>query len=396
MNCPVCNAVLPPGRDDCPACAAGAVPVEGALAPDLSPRRASVEPLRELPGKRRRERTWKDEVRERVDRRRQEVLGLPAADGRDGAALPLFPDTEKTPLASAPPRVSAPARRTDRRPARASAARPAAEAVTARPPRAIDASASGPSVLDAPTPARASEGAASVLDDLPLRAEPTADAPASRPDPLALLGEPPLVAAPAARLRTRDDERDDDLPLRARHDSAPAEPAPRVTPPALALDEPPEEDWAIDAPRDVGEPRPLERPARALERLQAALIDTGLLLGMAVLVVYFAGRVAQVPLVGLRPAWPFLAGYLVFLGLAYASYFTGTTGQTVGKILLGLRVVDTGGHAPGYRRALLRGALGTLGTLAGGLGLVTVLFDPARRALHDRLLRTRVVSLRRA
>ena len=111
--------------------------------------------------------------------------------------------------------------------------------------------------------------------------------------------------------------------------------------------------------------------------------------------VYFAGRVAQVPLAGLRPAWPFLAAYLVFLGLVYASYFTGTTGQTVGKILLGLRVVDTTGHAPGYSRALLRGALGALGTLAAGLGLMTMLFDPARRALHDRLLHTRVVSLRR-
>jgi uncharacterized RDD family membrane protein YckC len=30
--------------------------------------------------------------------------------------------------------------------------------------------------------------------------------------------------------------------------------------------------------------------------------------------------------------------------------------------------------------------------LAAGLGLATMLVDPARRALHDRLLRTRVVK----
>jgi hypothetical protein len=40
----------------------------------------------------------------------------------------------------------------------------------------------------------------------------------------------------------------------------------------------------------------------------------------------------------------------------------------------------------------LRTALGALGVLVAGLGLVPMLFDPARRALHDRILHTRVIK----
>lgn len=398
MNCPRCQAPLPAGQDRCPACAAAAVPVEGALAPDLSrPPRAAVEPIRELPGKRRRERTWKDEVRERMDRRRQQVQG----DERGDEALPLFPD----PRAATPPaeqRSPAPPRRVERRPARNEGL--SATRVTPPEPAASGAGATGgPSVLDTSPGARADErlrahapghpdldavdlhGEArfdprSLLDEGP--GDETLDSPAALPGATGAAGR----ASPAGvDLRLRDPGVDDD-----------AARASRRPPPEVSLDEPQEEDWPLDAPRAPVEARPLEHPAGPLERLQAALVDLGLLVGLAALVVYFSGRVAQVPLAGLRPAWPFLAAYVVFLALCYAAWFTGTTGQTVGKILLGLRVVDTGGRAPGYGLALLRVALGTLATLIAGLGLVTVFFDPARRGLHDRLLRTRVIAVRRA
>ncbi|HVQ28790.1 MAG TPA: RDD family protein, partial [Vicinamibacteria bacterium] len=142
---------------------------------------------------------------------------------------------------------------------------------------------------------------------------------------------------------------------------------------------------------EAGESRPVERPALFVERLQAAAVDVALLSGLWSVVVYFASRAARVPLSGLLPSWPWLTGYLAFLGLVYAAYFTGTTGQTLGKILLSLRVVDTAGQPPGYLRALLRAALGAVSVLAAGLGLVPMAFDPARRALHDRAFRTRVI-----
>jgi uncharacterized RDD family membrane protein YckC len=374
-------------------CSAAALPVEGALAPDLSrrPPRAGVEPIRELPGKRRRERTWKDEVRERVDRRRQEVRGEPAGE----TGLPLFPERGQARAARPSPetasRTGAPARRPERRPARPAPppqAPPAESAADTVPAPDAGVATSGPSLLDPVDAARPTGDAPArfELDSVDLHA-------AARPDPLALLEDPPLGdPAHAPEFKPRDAHAHGDLHLRLADDG---EDGGRGRAPSLTLDPPTEEDWPLVAPRAAGERRPVERPAGALERVQAALIDAGVLIGLGALVVYFAGRVAQVPLSGLRPAWPFLAAYLVFLGLVYASYFTGTTGQTVGKILLGLRVVDSAGHAPGYARALARGALGALGTLAAGLGLVTVLFDPAHRALHDRVFRTRVVSLDR-
>ncbi|HUG54984.1 MAG TPA: RDD family protein, partial [Vicinamibacteria bacterium] len=150
-------------------------------------------------------------------------------------------------------------------------------------------------------------------------------------------------------------------------------------------------EWTLGA-EAAPEVRPVERPAYSGERIQAASLDLVLLAALWTVVVYFASRAARVDLVGLAPAWPYLLAYLAFLGLTYAGYFTGTTGQTLGKIATGLRVVDAGGRPPGYLRAFLRAVLGSAGVLLAGAGLVPILLDPARRALHDRLLKTRVVK----
>jgi len=152
------------------------------------------------------------------------------------------------------------------------------------------------------------------------------------------------------------------------------------------------DDWSVDVPDGPAEVRPVERPAHPAERAQAAAIDGCLLLGISTLVVYFASRAAHTTVLGLRPAWPFLVGYLGFLGLVYATYFTGTTGQTLGKIATGLRVVDRVGHPPGYLRAFGRATLGAVGIASAFAGIVPVFFDPARRALHDRIFKTRVVK----
>src|SRR4029077_8043856 len=76
---------VPGGQERCPACGAHVAPLtEGALAPDPAAR-PRPEPLREIPGLKKRERTGKDEVRERVrDRKRK----------RGDGDLPLFRDGE--------------------------------------------------------------------------------------------------------------------------------------------------------------------------------------------------------------------------------------------------------------------------------------------------------------
>ncbi|MCU0241048.1 MAG: RDD family protein [Vicinamibacteria bacterium] len=97
--------------------------------------------------------------------------------------------------------------------------------------------------------------------------------------------------------------------------------------------------WAFgSAASPDDEARPLERPALLSERILAALLDGGLLASLFALVIYFASRAAKVPIAGLWVSWPYIAAYLALLGTMYAAYFTGTTGQTPGKILTGLRV----------------------------------------------------------
>jgi uncharacterized RDD family membrane protein YckC len=313
MNCPSCGRGLPTGPlDRCPFCAAVlAAPQLGALAPDLSPR-GTVEPMRELPGARKRERTWKDEVRERV-RHRKEQRG----------ELPLFQD-EPEPV----------------------------EELAGEPP----------------------------VDEVPEAAE-------------ALPPEPGLRELGDEDEDPRAFDAEADLPLREGGPDALVDDA-DVVPPALR--EPEEEPvihWSL-GPRPVGgqEQAPLERPAPVLARVEAALLDAVLLGVLGAGVVVLTARAAQVPLAGLLPSWPWLAGYLAALGLLYAGYFTGGTGRTLGKIVFGLYVVDAAGQRPGFLRALARAALGTLGVLLAGGGLVPILLDPARRAFHDRLFGTRVIQ----
>ena len=86
MKCPACSESLPAGAERCPGCGAIVGPaVEGALAPNprtvTPPPRDRVEPLRDIPGLPKKERTWRDEVQERVRRRRKR---------RAESSLPLF------------------------------------------------------------------------------------------------------------------------------------------------------------------------------------------------------------------------------------------------------------------------------------------------------------------
>lgn len=305
MNCPSCRRGLPAGPNDrCPFCGTRlSAPVEGALAAEPAPTpdpRAPSPPLREIPGLRKRERTWKDEVRDRVRDRRERRSDLPLfpADAEPGAEPP-----------AEEPEVEEPAEPLEPEPLRADVR----EALGLdEPPPDL-----GPRELGDPEPA-----------DLPLRSQ----------EPGALVPEPEPIAPSA----------------------------------------------------DVA---PVERPALPLERLMAGLIDVAVLVTLAAAVVYFASRVARVPLSGLWPAWPWLAAYLGALGLLYAGYFTGTTGQTLGKMAHGLHVLHLSGGPPGHARAVARALLGSAGVVLAGGGLVPMLFDPARRALHDRLLKTRVVRL---
>ncbi|MFZ5861632.1 MAG: RDD family protein [Nitrospirota bacterium] len=84
---------------------------------------------------------------------------------------------------------------------------------------------------------------------------------------------------------------------------------------------------------------------------------------------------------------------LLWIGLAwvYIGWFTRHGGQTPGKMLCGIRVVGMDGREPSWEQALVRPAGYLLSWLPLGLGFVPAAFPPSKRALHDRLTRTRVI-----
>lgn len=83
-----------------------------------------------------------------------------------------------------------------------------------------------------------------------------------------------------------------------------------------------------------------------------------------------------------------LSGILFFL---YFFVFHAARGQTPGKKLLGLRVIDAYGARPGLLRTLLRTVAYVLSLAPCSLGFLWIGFDRERRALHDWVAGTYVV-----
>jgi uncharacterized RDD family membrane protein YckC len=90
-------------------------------------------------------------------------------------------------------------------------------------------------------------------------------------------------------------------------------------------------------------------------------------------------------------------GYLIGIAieLAYFTYFEGSpSGQTIGKRVLGLRVIDyaTGGSL-GYGKGFLR----TLGRIVSGaicgLGYLWSIWDKEKQTWHDKIAGTVVVPV---
>ncbi len=131
-------------------------------------------------------------------------------------------------------------------------------------------------------------------------------------------------------------------------------------------------------------------PAGPARRLTAVLIDVLLIAAIDAAVLYFTLRIAGLAPseVGILPRVP-LAAFFFLLNLGYVWVFTGTVGQTLGKMATGIAVVPQGRPRLDLSRSAVR-TLGCLLTLATcGLGYLPALFGE-ERALHDRLARTRV------
>ena len=138
-----------------------------------------------------------------------------------------------------------------------------------------------------------------------------------------------------------------------------------------------------------------ETVTRAPARAFAAIIDLVLLAGIDAGVVFLTLRMAglEATVTDLRAILvaPFV-GFLGLLAFGYVASFTVAGGQTVGKMLLRLRVVADDGRPVDAAGGVLRAVGCMLVPLTLGLSYLPALFGSDHRALHDRLAGTRVVN----
>ena len=84
-------------------------------------------------------------------------------------------------------------------------------------------------------------------------------------------------------------------------------------------------------------------------------------------------------------------GLFALLTVVYLALFTALGGQTPGKRLLGIKVIDANGQGPLPTRAVLRAILALGSGVLMLMGFFLVLFDRRRQTLHDKLAGTFVV-----
>ena len=116
-------------------------------------------------------------------------------------------------------------------------------------------------------------------------------------------------------------------------------------------------------------------------RVAASLIDIILLIIVTIPLQFVAGGSLVLNLV-------FTLGYYVV--------FTAWRGQTLGKMALGIQVVDRQGNVPNLGQVLLREVVGKiLSSIALGLGYLWVAWDKEKRGWHDHIGGTYVVRKQR-
>ena len=158
----------------------------------------------------------------------------------------------------------------------------------------------------------------------------------------------------------------------------------------------PERSQVRAAPADHRAPAVSIPPsASAARRLGAAVVDLALLGSIDVAVVYLTLALAgltmdQVTMLPLAPIITFLA----LLDGGYIVAFIAASGQTVGKMLTGIRVIADDGRRVDIGAAIIRAVGCGASLMTAGIGYLPAFLGADRRALQDRISRTRVVSAR--
>lgn len=140
----------------------------------------------------------------------------------------------------------------------------------------------------------------------------------------------------------------------------------------------------------------LGRPAGFWIRAAARMIEgiTLIAAGVVLAVLLLQQNYFDSYLTG-ESGWTSVDTLAVLLEVAYMTILVGAFAGTVGKLLLGMRVVRTNGSRVGYPLAFARYIAQYLSLLLLGIGYLIVAFRQDKRGLHDLICDT-VVILKRA
>ena len=138
----------------------------------------------------------------------------------------------------------------------------------------------------------------------------------------------------------------------------------------------------------------LQTPSLAA-RIGAGAIDALLITVLNGAVIYLTLRVTglqnSLADVRLLPLVPFV-GFLAAIAFGYVAAFTVGGGQTIGKMMLSLRVIGDDGRPVDAAGGVLRAVGCMLVPVTFGLSYLPAIFTSDHRALHDRIAGTRVVQ----
>lgn len=145
-----------------------------------------------------------------------------------------------------------------------------------------------------------------------------------------------------------------------------------------------------------------EKPlASRWARLGASLIDSIIIMVIVMPVMYFTGGFEGI-MEGRQPSFTYsiamgLLSYVVFFVINYR--FLLSNGQTVGKKVLDIKIVDLNGNVPAFQSQMLiryavyalPGQVPVVGFLFSIVNIVFI-FGKEKRCLHDLVAKTKVVS----
>jgi len=132
-------------------------------------------------------------------------------------------------------------------------------------------------------------------------------------------------------------------------------------------------------------------------RILAFLIDNALL-QVAVMIVFILGLLMvgyEIDVEGDIGISSLLASYYataVVMNLFYFTWFHGITGQTIGKRILGLKVIRTTGEPVNPGMAFLRWVGYIVSSMIFYLGFIWIAFDKKKQGWHDKIAGTIVIK----